>query len=305
MTSTRFVLTVDTEEDSPRWRPERDITVKNIEALPRLQSLLDRYGVKPTYLVTYPVCTNERSAGILKNLLGQGNCEIGAHVHPWNTPPYESSDEMLKLGYPCNSKLEYEKIRNLTGRIGEVFGVRPVSYRAGRFGLGANTIKYLERLNYRVDTSVSPFMSWRGDGGPSFIDSPLDAYMCGERILEIPVSIIVNRSLSSGLMRWYCSLPFSVKYLLRKTHLIKTIWLRPTIYTLDEMTTLINRLLGKKVKTINMMFHSNELMAGQSRYIKSDAQVDAVFQRIESILEFLARKDIWSYTLREVAESWG
>jgi hypothetical protein len=66
------VVTVDTEEDS--WGHVRGshYAVENIGALPDFQKLCDELGVKPTYLVTYPVVTDATAAAILRTLLEDG-----------------------------------------------------------------------------------------------------------------------------------------------------------------------------------------------------------------------------------------
>ena len=85
----KLVITVDTEEDN--WGDYRPTgwTLENIARLPALQRLFDDFNAQPTYLITYPVATDENAAAILGELLQAGTCEIGAHCHPWNTPPFE------------------------------------------------------------------------------------------------------------------------------------------------------------------------------------------------------------------------
>ena len=52
-----LIVSLDVEEDMPRWVPERDVTVRNVQGLIRFQDLCRQYRVKPTYLVDYPVIT--------------------------------------------------------------------------------------------------------------------------------------------------------------------------------------------------------------------------------------------------------
>ena len=85
---THVLLGVDTEADNQWEAASRDnLTVKNIEALPRLQKLCDEYGVRPTYLLTHEVAVDEGAKSILRDLAAGGRCEIGTHHHPWTTPP--------------------------------------------------------------------------------------------------------------------------------------------------------------------------------------------------------------------------
>jgi hypothetical protein len=95
---TRILLGVDTEADDP-WSAaaRKNLTVENVHEIPRLQALCDRYGVKPTYLVTYEMATDDRAKNVLRELAATGKAEIASHHHPWSTPP-EVSDHL----YPLN-----------------------------------------------------------------------------------------------------------------------------------------------------------------------------------------------------------
>ena len=54
---------IDTESDN-QWSTESRLapTYENIHALPVLDDLFQKCGTRPTYLVTYPVVTDARSA---------------------------------------------------------------------------------------------------------------------------------------------------------------------------------------------------------------------------------------------------
>ena len=84
-----FMVGVDTEADD-QWSFEgrKSLSVENARALPRLQALCDAYEVRPSYLVTHEMATREPARGILRELVASGRCEIGAHLHPWSSPPY-------------------------------------------------------------------------------------------------------------------------------------------------------------------------------------------------------------------------
>src|SRR5207245_171966 len=84
---------IDTEADD-QWSAEgrRRMAVSNVERLPPLQELFDGFGVRPTYLVTYEMATRPESAPILGKLCRGGRCEIGAHLHPWSSPPFRPDD---------------------------------------------------------------------------------------------------------------------------------------------------------------------------------------------------------------------
>ena len=157
---TFFMVGVDTEADD-QWTLEgrKRLSVENAKALPRLQALCDAFAVRPSYLVTHEMATREPSRSILRDLFATGRCEIGAHLHPWSSPPYREED--LVGRYPSqldDSQLEVQ-LTDLTAAIETSIGVRPVSYRAGRHGFDSRSLRILERLQYRVDTSVDPLFN--------------------------------------------------------------------------------------------------------------------------------------------------
>src|SRR5476651_685621 len=129
----RFFITIDTEEDD--WGAYRSsgFSVENIGQIPRLQDLFNRYGAIPTYLVTYPVVTDDAARGMFLNFLAMNRCEIGAHCHPWNTPPFE---EEINVRHSMLCNLPYatvqKKIAALQSEIAQSLDVVPKSFRAGR-----------------------------------------------------------------------------------------------------------------------------------------------------------------------------
>ena len=208
----KLIFTVDTEEDS--WGNARASRygVKNIGALPALQKLCDELEVKPTYLVTYPVVTNETAAAILRALLEGGNCEVGAQCHPWNTPPFEEPESKWN-SMLCNlsEDLQHKKMAVLHEAIERHLKVSAVSFRSGRWGYSRSVATNLAKLGYKVDTSITPFTDWTSVGGPDFSAvEPRSFRFSADHILrespdgqltEIPVTIGYVGWLSFN-MRW-------------------------------------------------------------------------------------------------------
>src|SRR5262249_46255785 len=90
---------VDTEADD-QWTlaGRKRLEVRNAERLPGLQALFESLGVRPSYLVTHEMATDKASAPVLRALAKSGRCEIGAHLHPWSSPPFRPED--LEGRYP-------------------------------------------------------------------------------------------------------------------------------------------------------------------------------------------------------------
>src|SRR2546426_6854679 len=124
------VVSVDTEEDN--WVPARTgITLDNIRARPRLSRFFGALDVRATFFTTYQVATDPRAADILREIAAGGGAEIGAHLHPWNTPPVEEAlsgrNTLMKNLAPG---LQLAKLECLTAALGDVFGAAPKTSRS-------------------------------------------------------------------------------------------------------------------------------------------------------------------------------
>ncbi|MEM6363610.1 MAG: hypothetical protein AAF745_04225 [Planctomycetota bacterium] len=184
---TRLLVTVDTEEEG-RWSGQylrTNNSVSNIEAVPRFQELCDRFQIKPTYLVDTPVATDHRSSEILAEIDASNRCEIGGHLHPWCTEPF---DETLnqKNSFLCNLPIQLvaQKLATLGDQIEQAFGKRPTSFRAGRYGVGAAALGALKSEGYNVDSSVISFSNFANREGPNFLGCPLNPYWANDHDLH-------------------------------------------------------------------------------------------------------------------------
>lgn len=309
-----FMVGVDTEADD-QWTLEgrKRLSVDNARALPRLQTLCDAYGVRPSYLVTHEMATREPSRSILRDLSATGRCEIGAHLHPWSSPPYRAED--LAGRYPSqldDSQLEAQ-LKELTAAIETSIGVRPVSYRAGRHGFDSRSLRILERLEYRVDTSVDPLFNETRKGGPSFAGAPVAPYWPdhadvrakgASRVLEIPVSSATTPALPKALERRFASLPAIPWRGYLKRLGLRAVWLRPSYSTVEDARALASALVARGVPTLNMLFHSSELVPLGSPYNRTDADVDRFFERLERVFEHIMKRlGAQGVTYRECAET--
>src|SRR5579872_1220928 len=167
----KLIVVIDTEEEFDWDKPHSRATfaIHHIRHLDRAQRILERHGVRPIYVVDYPVASQEEGYRPLREWLNDGSCDIGAHLHPWVNPPY-SEDLSERNSYPGNlpEALEREKLKCLTDTIGDNFGRLPTIYRAGRYGIGAATGGILEQLGYQIDTSVVPLTDFSDADGPDF-----------------------------------------------------------------------------------------------------------------------------------------
>ena len=143
--------------------------------------MFDEYGILPTYLVSFPVASSDEAMKTLKSILDDGRCEIGCHLHPWNTPPMK--EEMTNTSTMLSNlpyELQLEKLVHLTDFLDHRTGQRPRSFRAGRWGLNNETVRALLAYDYGVDSSVTPLVSWKVYGGPVFDEMPFIPFMMHE-----------------------------------------------------------------------------------------------------------------------------
>ena len=214
-----LLVGIDTEGDN-QWdlHARGHQTFENIYALPSLHALFARHGVRPTYMVTYPVARDLRSADILRSLRQDHDCEIGAHHHAWETPPCGPED-VGRHPYALSLPREQfeQQLAHLTSAIGAAVGDKPVSYRSGRFGFSADHVSALERAGYRVESSIAPLFFEGHKAGPDFVGAPLNPYFLAyddacargsSDVLEIPVSAALNRRVPSWLERAYARQDF-------------------------------------------------------------------------------------------------
>ena len=306
MTRPLLLFTVDVEEDMPDWKITDPITVHNTTALPRLAEMCTELGGEPTYLCTYPVATNPQSVATMKMLHERGGCEIGAHLHPWNTPPYRGvpgrggTDERKITYYQYELGREgfRPKLDNLHEVIGQITGVPPVSFRAGRFGIDAATLQELILKGYEVDSSVTPLEEHCEDNGPDFRSAPQHPYRPHDTditrkgdlaIVEIPVSVGLTRRLPRILTQAYIRIPrlTHLRGLLSKDYLrlIDFAWLYPARFQLELMCRTARSLHSGGATVFNIFCHSSELVAGASGPVKTEDHADCVFTKTRGILK--------------------
>lgn len=235
----------------------------------------------------------------------------------WETPPCDPQDAQ---GLPYALQIPHDRFRHqlasLTGAVTRTAGYAPVSYRSGRFGFHAAHTVALEEAGYAVDSSVQPLFYETHKGGPDFVDAPLTPYWLSydsavrtghSSLLEVPVSAALNRRGPQWLARAYgrAPRPYQTKRLLRLMRLVKTVWLRPSYSSLDEMKTFARRLVDSGEPILNVIFHSSEGLVGGSPYNKTEGELDAFFDRLQKFLNYAVR-DLHAtlVTFRQFHESW-
>jgi peptidoglycan/xylan/chitin deacetylase (PgdA/CDA1 family) len=307
-----LAVVVDTEEEFDWSKPhDRGATgVSNLRHQERAHRVFDRHGLRPTYVIDYPVASREEGWRPLKELLDAGRCEVGAHLHPWVNPPFEE-EVSYRNSYPGNlpEALERAKLARLVEAIGANLGVRPTSYRAGRYGVGPNTARLLAEAGFTVDSSVVPWTDLSGDEGPDFS-------LCGNRpywfaasrpLLEVPLTLgfvgVLGRA-GQGLYRRVAGRTAHALHLpgvLARTGLLERIRLTPEGVDSDEHRRLTTTLLDQGHRVFVFSYHSPSLAPGNTPYVRSERDLDVFLGRLDAYVAwFLGPLGGRSATLSEL-----
>ncbi|NSW56919.1 MAG: hypothetical protein HPY44_12980 [Armatimonadetes bacterium] len=317
-----LVITVDTEADN-EWDHDREPSYDNISTMVDFQALCEHYGAKPTYLVTYDVAAQPDCSEILRWVSTDSRAEIGAHLHPWSTPPLngDGPGSGHAYWYEYTQWVRRAKLERLTEQLTDVFGCRPTSFRAGRWGLDGDCLALLTEAGYTVDTSVAPLTSFRRNtgryqGGPDFTRFPVWPYYPdpqsiskagGNAILEVPVSAGVLGPLGAGLeLLLRSGVPGGDigRRALRKARLARRVLLQPVYEPLDLMIGLAKQLIAQGAPVLNIALHSSEWKAGYSPTITDQRAEEQMLARTSGLLEYL-RPRTESMGLSEFAARWG
>ncbi|MDX1581445.1 MAG: WalW protein, partial [Alphaproteobacteria bacterium] len=140
----QLMVVIDTEEEfdwsQPLTREATDVTA--LREIGRAQDIFDRFGIVPVYAVDYPVASQADQAPDLTAAIADARALVGAHLNSWVTPPFEEElSEHFSFQGNLPKALEREKLIRLKAGIEERFGVTPVMHKAGRYGVGANTME--------------------------------------------------------------------------------------------------------------------------------------------------------------------
>ncbi len=306
----RFIITVDTEGDALWNSTSLELpSTENARYIPRFQELCERFGMKPTYLINYEMAKDDAFAAYVSEKAQQGKCEIGMHLHAWNTPPsyplQKGSDPKQGLPYVTEYPEEVmaQKVAFLTSYIRERTGVQPRVTRSGRWATDERFFRVLKAEGYLADCSVTPHFSWRGclgygEGveGNDYTAHSHKPYVLERNddgaLWEIPMTIAplkyisVPKSLSGG------------RVCLRRMLKGETVWMR----FLGKESAAQHKLLKRTEEYTMFMLHSSELLPGGSPYFPTAEATERFFKQMERLFKKAAKTHCGS-TLSEYVTS--
>jgi hypothetical protein len=293
--SPRLTVVVDTEEEfdwtAPYSRSSTSVTA--MRHIGRAQAIFDRFGLRPTYVVDYPVASQPGGYEPLREIFARGGCEVGAHLHPWVTPPHDEevgTPNSFTANLPAD--LQRAKIDTLREAIVEHFGTPPRMFKAGRYGIGATTVGILESRGFDIDGSVCPRFDFSGEGGPSFRAFDASLFFCAPTILEIPCTVDYtgwSGGLRPVLHRLASANPWArlkAVGVLARLGAANQVMLSPEGNTCAEMCALARALVGRGQRVFTLSFHSPSADVGHTPYVRTERDLEAFLRTIDEFCEF-------------------
>lgn len=311
-------VTIDTEEDD--WgRYEQDgATTRNIAHLPELQDLFERWGARPTYLVNRPPLLERASVEILGRLAARPDVEIGAHCHPWNTPPSTGEGPERSMMSSLDDAANRGKIREVKDRLRGELGVTPRCFRAGRWGFGGSVARPLRDEGFAIDTSVTPFVDWRDMGGPDYTHAPTEPYRFhpdaplepdeAGSLVQLPATVGFLRGDFTRAARTRRRLEAGA--LTRRT-LVGPLdrlgffakrWLSPENSNAQTMIRLAESCIRAGQTCLQVTFHSSALLPGATPFVRTEDDRREFFGRLDRFLSYCKRSGFEFLTLSETEQ---
>lgn len=306
----RFIITVDTEEEFDWTRPlqREGHTTNAVPALARFQSFCEAAGVVPIYLIDWPVAVSPAAVAVLREAAMAGRAEIGIQLHPWVNPPFDE-DVTPFNSYAGNlpEPLERAKFTRLRDELERQFGVAPQIYRAGRYGVGANTLPLLAASGVRIDTSVRARFDYSAGGGPNFRDHPVRPYWLDRQagIIELPLTTVFwgpLRRQASWLYPRMWRAP-RLRGAFSRLGLMERIPLTPEGVTAQEAIRAIDIAVDDGLPVLVFSFHSPSLAAGCTPYVRSEDELEAFYDWWRRVLAYLAARQVQASSVRDVLSS--
>ncbi len=291
----QVVVSLDVEEDGlgcgryPRVAPG----VANVAALERLEFVGREFGFPLTLLATYPVIMDDGALAHLLRWRDQCGAEIGAHLHPWNTPPFPDDGKEYG-GSP--TPLDFEKMVALRAAIERRTGTAPVSFRMGRFAVGERMFDDVQRAGFLRDASVVPFHATSGtlaayavSPNPYCVRAETDS---SPALWEIPLT---NLPVWPRAGRWMAAATAGARHpwqrtLQRAFQRIGVAGTHPAWFSLPAMCAAARLHVARGGRVIHVFMHSSELMPGCTPAFPTERSVRRQVDRLAAFLRWLQRR---------------
>lgn len=301
---TRFTVFVDTEEEfdwaKPLDRASRGTS--HIAQLPAAHARFADHGVPLTYLIDHPIATDPEAVAILKRLLEDGQSAIGTQLHPWVNPPFEEAVN-ARNSFTGNLPLALQeaKLVSLSEAISHAFSAPPTVYRAGRYGVGPETLGLLARHGYRIDSSMRSAYDYSRSGGPDFSEVPNHAFTVGS-VIELPLTTVFSgwgRAGGASLHKLLARLPMGLGAAARAS-MLDRVALTPEDMPLPAALEAVRIAVGEGLRLLNFSFHSPSLMPGNTPYVRDAADLRAFYRWWDAIFALLQQLGVAPASLAQI-----
>lgn len=293
---------MDTEGDNLwQWKPGKDITTENTLYIPRFQELCEKYGFKPVYLTNYEMAMDDRWVQYSAKKAREGKCEIGMHLHAWNTPP-EFALEARFGGNPYITEYPAEiieqKVITMMNLLRNRFEMPIISHRSGRWATNDTYFDILVKNGIQVDCSVTPEIDLSRIPGCScncgndYRKAKKGIYEIYPGLLEVPMTTGRIHHLSSG----------SIKHRLKTLLLGDEVWLRPIGKSFTQLKMLTEQTMKDDCTYLEFMVHSSELMPGGSPYFRTAEEVEEMYLVMEKYFSYISNLGYRGKLLREMLD---
>jgi hypothetical protein len=304
---TRFSLTVDTEEEFA-WGQGFARDQHGTDSVPAIaegQRFFAGAGVVPLYYVDTPVISADAAPDVIGPVVADGSADIGVHLHPWVTPPFvEAVSSYNSYAGNLPEAIERSKLRTIRDLVEQRIGHRPIAYRAGRYGIGPNTLAILKDEGFRCDSSIRSLFTYHEDGGPDFRNCGLTPYWAGEdgAILELPLTTVFTGRGSRFGRTVYGRLDAvpSLRAMLARSRLIERIPLTPEGIPLAKACDAIDVAQDIGLPLLTFSFHSPSLAPGYTPYVRTRADLAAFYRWFDGVFDHLARRGIANANLAAI-----
>jgi hypothetical protein len=297
-------LAVDAEEDFD-WDSPVAATQHSTDCMHRicdLHEIVGAYGLRPTYLLTYPILEDDISVHLLRRQMERGRCDAGLQLHPWVNPPFDGAVPAGAAGVVASfsgnlpAGLEERKLLALRARFIERFGQVPVAFRAGRYGFGLDTAALLERHGFTIDTSVAPRTTSPDPGGPDYAAYDYQPFWFGDarRLLELPLCRSVvgwGGRAAPGIYRRLSTPALSrlrAPGIVTRLRFAERITLSPEGNDVAAMLRLVRHLYARGQRVFVLSFHSSSLAPGRNPYVRTRADLHEFYDRLSAVLDAMA-----------------
>ncbi len=288
-------VVVDTEAEFD-WSEQFDRSLTSVSAMNqqfRAQAIFDHYGARPIYVIDYAVASQAEGYEPLREIFDRRACAIGAHLHSWVNPPFEETfSKRNSFSGNLLPALEERKLRALISVIKANFGISPLFYKAGRYGVGRETMDMLSRLGFVVDFSILPLSDLRHYGCLDFRYIKAKPYRVGVgRILSIPMSrgqvglLTPLPPLLHSALRSPLPIRLHLPGILSRTRLANTVTLTPEGVSAEEQIQLIRSMIACGLRTFTLHYHSPSL-GMHTPYVTSEKSLRDFLRNLEAVCRF-------------------